>query len=76
MSNLPDGLHDDTYGAPWNDVDVEVDVEVVLTTTVIVTVPGPGKRINGDEINKYAIDIVKEEVSNLETYDIKEICIL
>ena len=76
MSNYPPGVSDSTYGAPWNDVDVEVDVEVVLTTTVIVTVPGPGKSINEDEINKCAIDIVKEEVSNLETYDIKEICIL
>lgn len=65
MNNLPPGVSNSTYGAPWNDVEIELEVTISLGTSI----PGP---LLGEEldmtISEYKSEVIKEIESALSEH--------
>lgn len=68
--NYPLGVSDNTYGAPWNDIEIEKEIEITLNCVVSFSFLGPQKIT--DEMIKERINIeIKEGFNSPDLFDIK-----
>lgn len=72
-SNLPPGVDNNTYGAPWNDEQfcVEVTMKMVIPFSLYGPVKGEALEEAGEEGADDAIDQVKGLLTTLEIEDIE-----
>ena len=68
MSNYPPGVTDNTFDAPWNEIEIEKEVEVTIKCVISTSVSGPQKLSNEEE-NEIIESITKSRFKELEIID-------
>ena len=68
MNNYPPGVSENTYSAPWNDIDIEKEVEVTIKCVISTSIPGP-QVLTMEEENEIIEFITKSRFEELEIID-------
>ena len=68
MSNYPPGVSENTYGAPWNDIEIEKQVEVTIKCVISTSISGP-QYLTEYEKNEIIESITKSRFKELEIID-------
>ena len=68
MNNYPPGVTDNTFDAPWNEIDIEKEVEITIKCVVSTSISGLQKLTEEDE-NEIIESITKSRFKELEIID-------
>lgn len=68
MNNYPPGVSENSYGAPWNDIEIEREVEVTIKCVISTSIPGP-QVLTTEEENEIIESITKSRFEELEIID-------
>lgn len=68
MSNYPPGVTDNTFDAPWNEIEIEKEVEITIKCVVSTLISGLQK-LTEEEENEIIESITKSRFKELEIID-------
>ena len=68
MNNYPPGVTDNTFDAPWNEIEIEKEVEITIKCVVSTSISGPQK-LTEEEENEIIESITKSRFKELEIID-------